>query len=296
VTGAAAPTPSAAAAPAPAPPPARRAARGALPGFGLSLGVTVSYLCLVVLIPLAGLFVKTAGLGAHEIAAAVLSPRALAAYRLSFGAALVAAAVNLVFGLVLAWVLARYQFPGKGLVDALIDLPFALPTAVAGIALTALYSENGWLGRFLEPHGFKVAFAPAGVVVAMIFVGLPFVVRTAQPVLMDLDIQMEEVAATLGASRLYTLRKVIVPAVFPSAMTGFALAFARAVGEYGSIVFISGNMPGKTEIVPLLIVTKLEQYDYAGATALALVMLLFSFALLFVINALQSRVHGRVQR
>jgi sulfate/thiosulfate transport system permease protein len=195
----------------------------------------------------------------------------------------------------LAWVLTRYEFPGRSLVDAAIDLPFALPTAVAGIALTTLYVEQGWLGRFLEPHGIKVAFAPAGVAVAMVFVGLPFVVRTVQPVLIDLDLHMEEVAATLGASRFYTLRKVIVPAVLPSALTGFALAFARAVGEYGSVVFISGNMPGKTEIAPLLIVTKLEQFDYAGATAIALVMLMASFVALFAINVLQARI-GRVGR
>ena len=264
--------------------------RGSLPGFGLSLGVTVLSLSLIVLIPLAGLVWKSASLSGAELAKAVLSPRALAAYRLSFGAAGLAAAVNVVFGLIVAWVLARYRFPGKELVDALVDLPFALPTAVAGIALTTIYSENGWLGRFLEPHGFKVAFAPAGVVVAMIFVGLPFVVRTVQPVLLDLDAHMEEAAATLGASRLHTLRTVILPAVMPAASTGFALAFARAIGEYGSVVFISGNMPMKTEIVPLLIITKLEQFDYAGATAIALVMLLASFALLFVINALQTRI------
>jgi sulfate transport system permease protein len=242
-----------------------------------------------VLIPLAALGWKSATLGGSAFVNAVASPRALAAYRLSFGAAGVAAAVNVVFGLVVAWVLARYQFPGRQLVDALVDLPFALPTAVAGIALTTIYAENGWLGRVLEPHGIKIAFARPGVVVAMIFVGLPFVVRTVQPVLLDLDVHMEEAAATLGASRLMTLRRVILPAVAPAASTGFALAFARAVGEYGSIVFISGNMPGKTEIVPLLIVTKLEQFDYAGATAIALVMLLASFALLFVINALQAR-------
>lgn len=270
--------------------PGMKTARGSLPGFGLSLGLTLTYLSLIVLIPLAGLVFKTATLGASEIAAAVLSPRALSAFRLSFGLALGAAAVNVVFGLILAWVLCRYRFVGRGLVDALIDLPFALPTAVAGIALTALYAENGWLGRFLEPHGIKVAFAPLGIGVAMIFVGLPFVVRTVQPVLFDLDVQAEEVAATLGASRIYTLRKVILPAVFPAATTGFALAFARAVGEYGSIVFISGNMPGKTEIMPLLIVTKLEQYDYAGATAIALVMLAVSFAVLLLINSLQPRV------
>jgi sulfate transport system permease protein len=265
-------------------------ARGSLPGFGLSLGITLSYLSLLVLIPLSGLVWKTASLGLPALAHAVLSPRALAAYRLSFGAALIAGGVNVVFGLVLAWVLTRYDFPGRQIVDAAIDLPFALPTAVAGIALTTLYVEQGWLGRFLEPHGIKVAFAPAGVAVAMVFVGLPFVVRTVQPVLLDLDLHMEEAAATLGASRLYTLRKVIVPAVLPAALTGFALAFARAVGEYGSVVFISGNMPGRTEIAPLLIVTKLEQFDYAGATAVALVMLLASFAMLFVINALQSLV------
>jgi sulfate/thiosulfate transport system permease protein len=264
--------------------------RGSLPGFGLSLGVTLASLSLIVLVPLAGLAWKSASLSGADFIKAVLSPRALAAYRLSFGAAFVAAAVNVVFGLVIAWVLARYRFPGRALVDAMVDLPFALPTAIAGIALTTLYAETGWLGRFLEPHGFKVAFAPAGIVVAMIFVGLPFVVRTVQPVLLDLDAHMEEAAATLGASRLHTLRTVILPAVLPAASTGFALAFARAVGEYGSVVFISGNMPLKTEIVPLLIVTKLEQFDYAGATAIALVMLLASFALLFVINALQSRV------
>jgi sulfate transport system permease protein len=268
----------------------RGRARGSLPGFGLSLGVTVASLSLIVLIPLAGLVFKSATLSGADFAKAVLSPRALAAYRLSFGGAAIAAAVNVVFGVVIAWVLARYRFPGRQLVDAMVDLPFALPTAVAGIALTTIYAENGWLGRFLEPHGLKIAFARPGVVVAMIFVGLPFVIRTVQPVLLDLDLHMEEAAATLGASRLTTLRTVIVPAVVPAASTGFALAFARAVGEYGSIVFISGNMPGKTEIVPLLIVTKLEQFDYAGATAIALVMLLASFVILFVINALQARI------
>jgi sulfate transport system permease protein len=264
--------------------------RGSLPGFGLSLGVTVVSLSLIVLIPLAGLAFKSASLSGADFAKAVLSPRALAAYKLSFGAAALAASANVVFGVVIAWVLARYRFPGRQIVDAMVDLPFALPTAVAGIALTTIYSENGWLGRFLEPRGLKVAFALPGVVIAMIFVGLPFVIRTVQPVLLDLDVHMEEAAATLGASRLTTLRTVILPAVLPAASTGFALAFARAVGEYGSIVFISGNMPGKTEIVPLLIVTKLEQFDYAGATAIALVMLLASFALLFVINGLQARI------
>jgi sulfate/thiosulfate transport system permease protein len=210
--------------------------------------------------------------------------------KLSFGGALLAALFNAVAGLLVTWVLVRYRFPGRRLFDALVDLPFALPTAVAGIALTTLYVEQGWIGRFLEPHGIKVAFARAGVVIAMVFVGVPFVVRTVQPVLLDLDLHMEEVAATLGASRLYTLRRVILPAVLPAALTGFALAFARAVGEYGSIVFISGNMPGKTEIAPLLIVTKLEQFDYQGATAIALVMLLASFVALFAINALQAKI------
>jgi sulfate transport system permease protein len=283
VTAAAVPATSQAAAP-------RRSSRGSLPGFGLSLGVTVTYLSLIVLIPLAGLVWKTAAMDAGALTRAVFSSRALAAYKLSFGAALLAGGINVVFGLILAWVLVRYDFPGRTLIDAAIDLPFALPTAVAGIALTTLYVEQGWIGQFLEPHGIKVAFAPAGVVIAMVFVGLPFVVRTVQPVLVDLDLHMEEVAATLGASRLYTLRRVILPAVTPAALTGFALAFARAVGEYGSIVFISGNMPGKTEIAPLLIITKLEQFDYAGATAIALVMLLASFVALFAINALQARI------
>jgi sulfate transport system permease protein len=267
--------------------------RGVLPGFRLSLGYTLTYLSLIVLIPLAGLAWRSAELGWAGFFEAVSSERALAAYKLTFGAAFVASAVNVVFGLVVAWVLARYEFWGKGFVDALVDLPFALPTAVAGISLTALYSENGWLGRFIEPLGLKVAFAPAGITVAMIFVGLPFVVRTVQPVLMDIDIQMEEAAATLGASRFQTVSRVILPAVIPPALTGLALAFARAVGEYGSIVFISGNMPMKTEIVPLLIVTKLEQYDYAGATALALVMLMASFVMLLFINGLQAWVRRR---
>jgi sulfate transport system permease protein len=270
-----------------------RRTAGILPGFRLSLGYTLTYLSLIVLIPLAGLAWKSAAVGWDTFFTTVTAPRALAAYRLTFTAAAVAAAINVVFGLVVAWVLSRYEFPGKGLVDALVDLPFALPTAVAGIALTALYSENGWLGRFLEPAGIKIAFAPAGVVVAMVFVGLPFVVRTVQPVLLDLDAQMEEVAATLGASRLQIITRIILPAVVPSALTGSALAFSRAVGEYGSIVFISGNMPMRTEIVPLLIVTKLEQFDYPGATAIALVMLLASFAMLLVINSLQAWARRR---
>src|SRR5450432_1063620 len=278
----------------PSPAPARRApSRGSLPGFGLSLGMTLTFLSLVVLIPLSGLVWKTASLDRTALVHAVLSPRALAAYRLSFGAALVAGLVNVVFGVLLAWVLTRYEFPGRALVDAAVDLPFALPTAVAGIALNTLYVEQGWLGRFLEPHGIKIAFAPAGIAVAMVFVGLPFVVRTVQPVLLDLDLHMEEVAATLGASRLQIITRIVLPAVVPSALTGSALAFSRAVGEYGSIVFISGNMPMRTEIVPLLIVTKLEQFDYPGATAIALVMLLASFAMLLIINSLQAWARRR---
>jgi sulfate transport system permease protein len=276
-----------------APSTAMKKSRGSLPGFGISFGVTVTYLALIVLIPLAALAWRTTSLSGRELVDAVLSPRALAAYRLSFGAAFVAASVNAVFGLLLAWILARYDFPGRGLVDAMVDLPFALPTAVAGIALTSLFAANGWLGQYLEPHGIKVAFAPAGIAVAMIFVGLPFVVRAVQPIIIDIDPHMEEVAATLGASRLETFRRVMLPSVLPALVTGFALAFARAVGEYGSIVFISGNMPMKTEIVPLLIVTKLEQYDYAGATAIALFMLVVSFALLLVINTLQGIMQRR---
>ena len=261
---------------------------GVLPGFGPTLGVTLTYLSLIVLIPLGCLVLKTAELTWADFWTTISGPRALAAYRISFGGALVAAVVNALFGFVVAWVLVRYKFTGKGLVDALVDLPLALPTAVAGIALTALYAENGWIGRHLEPHGIKVAFAPAGVAIAMVFVGLPFVVRTVQPVLLDLDVATEEASAILGATRLQTFSKVIFPTVMPSLLTGFALAFARAVGEFGSIVFISGNMPLRTEIVPLLIVTKLEQYDYPGATALAVVMLAGSFVLLMLINALQA--------
>src|SRR5215472_6264768 len=262
--------------------------RSVLPGFGLTLGFTLSYLALIVLIPLAGLFVSTARLGFGQFVAAVLSPRVLAAYRLSFGAALAGAAVNAVFGLIVAWVLVRYPFPGKRVIDALVDLPFALPTAVAGITLTALFSKNGWVGSVLEPLGVKVAYTPLGVVVALTFIGLPFVVRTLQPVLQDIDPELEEAAASLGAGRLQTFLRVLVPAFLPALLTGFALAFARGVGEYGSVVFIAGNMPMRTEIAPLLIVTKLEQYDYAGATAVAVVLLVVSFALLLAINALQK--------
>jgi sulfate transport system permease protein len=268
----------------------RRWRPGVLPGFGPTLAITVTYLSLLVLIPLAALVIKTAGLGWGQFWATISAPRALAAYKLSFGAALAAAAVNSAAGLLLAWILVRYRFFGKGLVDALIDLPLALPTAVAGIALTAIYAPNGILGKHLEPHGVKVAFSSLGVTVAMVFVGLPFAVRTVQPVLMDLDPQAEEAAAVLGASRLYTFRRIILRAIVPATLTGFALAFARAVGEYGSIVFISGNMPMQTEIVPLLIVTKLEQYQYSEATALAVVMLVGSFATLLIVNALQARL------
>ncbi|MEI6916470.1 MAG: sulfate ABC transporter permease subunit CysT [Armatimonadota bacterium] len=261
--------------------------RGVIPGFGLTMGYSLLYLSLIVLIPLSMIFVKTATLTWPRLWQTITDPQVLAAYRLSFGAAFVAACINGVFGMLVAWVLARYTFPGKRFVDGLVDLPFALPTAVAGIALTSIYAPNGWLGQWLEPHGIKVAFTPLGVVVALTFIGLPFVVRTVQPVLEDLDMEVEEAAASLGASRLQTFRKVIFPAIFPALVTGFALAFARAIGEYGSVVFISGNMPMKTEIAPLLIMTKLEQYDYAGATAIALVMLIASFILLLVINLMQ---------
>jgi sulfate transport system permease protein len=259
-----------------------------LPGFGLTLGFAILYLSLVVLIPLSALFFRTASLSLADFAAAVFSPRALAAYRLSFGASFFAAAANALFGLVLAWVLTRYRFPGRDLVDAFVDLPFALPTAVAGITLTTLLAKNGWLGRILEPLGIYAAYTPLGVTIALTFIGLPFVVRTVQPVLEDLESEAEEAAASLGAGRLETFRRVLFPALWPALVTGSALAFARSLGEYGSVVFISGNMPLRTEIVPLLIVTKLEQYDYAGATAIATVMLVSSFALLLAINALQA--------
>jgi sulfate transport system permease protein len=258
-----------------------------LPGFGLSLGYTLAYLSIIVLIPLAGLFMKTATLTWPEFWSTVTDDRVLAAYRLSLGTAMAAALVNAFFGLLVAWVLVRYDFPGKRVVDALIDLPFALPTAVAGITLTTLLSQNGWLGRPLESIGLKVAFTPLGIVVALVFIGLPFVVRTVQPVLAELDADREEAAACLGASRWQTIRHVVLPELFPAVITGFALAFARGTGEYGSVVFISGNMPMRTEITPLLIITKLEQYQYAQATAIATVLLLLSFALLLLINLLQ---------
>ena len=261
--------------------------RSVLPGFGLTMGFTLLYLSLIVLIPLSATFLKTAAMSWGQFWSTVTEPRALASYRLSFGASLIGAAINMVFGMLAAWVLVRYSFPGKRVVDAMVDLPFALPTAVAGITLTAVFARSGWIGSYLEPLGIKVAFTPLGVVVALTFIGLPFVVRTVQPVLQDLDAEIEEAAASLGASRWQTVTRVILPALLPALLTGFALAFARAVGEYGSVIFISGNMPMRTEITPLLIVTKLEQYDYAGATAIGVVMLVMSFALLFIINLLQ---------
>jgi sulfate/thiosulfate transport system permease protein len=261
--------------------------RTILPGFGLSLGYTVLYLSIIVLIPLSAIFFKTATLTWDVFVQTITDPLVMAAYRLTFGASLAAGLINAVFGFLVAWVLVRYEFPGKQVVDALVDLPFALPTAVAGIALTTIYSPNGWLGQFLEPLGIKVVFTPLGVIVALTFISLPFVVRTVQPVLQELELEVEEAAASLGANRLQTFSKIIFPAVFPSLLTGFTLAFARALGEYGSVVFISGNLPLKTQIVPLLIISKLEQYNYAEATAIAVVMLIASFALLLMINILQ---------
>jgi sulfate transport system permease protein len=261
--------------------------RTILPGFGLAMGFTLLYLSLIVLIPLSGTFLKSATLTWGQFWGTVVAPRVLASYRLSFGASLFAALINAVFGLLVVWVLVRYKFPGKRLVDALVDLPFALPTAVAGIALTAVYAHNGWIGRWLEPLGITVAFTPLGVVVALTFIGLPFVVRTVQPVLEDLDKEIEEAATSLGANRWQTITRVIFPTLWPAVLTGFTLAFARAVGEYGSVIFIAGNMPMISEITPLLIVTKLEQYDYAGATAIAVAMLVVSFVLLLLVNLLQ---------
>lgn len=258
-----------------------------LPGFNLAFGFTLLYLSLIVLIPLSAAFIQTTALTWPEFWKVVTTPRVMASYRLTFGASFAAALVNAVFGLLIAWVLVRYRFPGRKLVDALVDLPFALPTAVAGIALTALYAGNGWIGQYLEPLGIKIAFTPLGIFVALTFIGLPFVVRTVQPVLEDLESELEEAAATLGATRLQTFSRVIFPTLFPALMTGFALAFSRAIGEYGSVIFIAGNMPMISEITPLLIITKLEQYDVAGATALAVVMLVISFVMLLIINLLQ---------
>lgn len=259
-----------------------------LPGFGLTLGYTLFYLCLIVLIPLSALVFKTATMSWADFTAAVTAPRVVASYRVTFGSALLAASVNAFFGVLVAWVLVRYRFPGKRLVDALVDLPFALPTAVAGITLASVYAPNGWIGQWLEPRGIKVAYTPLGILVAMIFIGLPFVVRTVQPVLEELETELEEAAACLGANRWQTFCRVLFPVMLPSLLTGFALSFARAVGEYGSIIFIAGNMPMVSEVTPLLIITKLEQYDYAGATAIASVMLMASFVLLFAVNLLQK--------
>jgi len=272
--------------------------RRVLPGFRLSVGFTIFYLALIVLIPLSALFLKTFTLTWGGFVEAVTSPRVMASYRLSFGASLIGAFLNVIFGGTVAWVLVRYRFPGKRIIDALVDLPFALPTAVAGIALTTLYSQNGWLGKLLAPLGIKVAFTPLGVLVALTFIGLPFVVRTVQPVLEEAERELEEAAASLGASRWQTFTRVILPTILPALLTGFALAFARASGEYGSVVFIAGNMPMVSEITPLFIVTKLEQYDYAGATAIAMVMLVVSFVLLLTINLLQAwtRKRGRAER
>jgi len=273
--------------------PQTRAPGRVIPGFGLSLGFTIFYLALIVLIPLSAVFLKTFTMSWDAFWAAVTSERVIASYKLSFGASLIAAAFNVVFGGIVAWVLVRYRFPGKRFVDALVDLPFALPTAVAGITLTALYSANGWIGQYLDKLGIKVAFTPLGVVVALTFIGLPFVVRTVQPVLEEAERELEEAAASLGASPLQTFIRVVLPSIVPALLTGFALAFARATGEYGSVIFIAGNLPMVSEITPLFIITKLEQYDYAGATAIAVVMLIFSFILLLTINLLQAWTRKR---
>ena len=265
----------------------RRRSKQVLPGFGLTLGYTLLYLSIIVLIPLVALLTKTFSLTWVQFWEAVAAPRVLAAYKLTFGASLLAACVNLVFGQLIAWVLVRYQFPGKKIADALVDLPFALPTAVAGISLTALLAGNGWVGRYLEPLGIELAFRPGGVVVALIFIGLPFVVRTVQPVLEDAEKELEEAATSLGASRWQIFTKVILPSITPALLTGFAMAFARAIGEYGSVIFIAGNVPMVSEITPLIIIGKLEQYDFAGATAVAVVMLVIAFVMLLVINLLQ---------
>jgi sulfate transport system permease protein len=261
--------------------------RSILPGFGLAMGFTLLYLSLIVLIPIAALLLRTTTLSWEQFWTTITAPRVMASYRLSFGASLVAALINALFGLLVTWVLVRYSFPGKRIVDALVDLPFALPTAVAGISLTSIFAKTGWIGQYLDPLGIQVAFTPLGVIVALTFIGLPFVVRTVQPVLEDLDAEIEEAAASLGASRWQTFTRVILPVLAPALLTGFALAFARALGEYGSVVFISGNLPMRTEITPLLIITKLEQYDYAGATAVAVVMLVVSFVLMLLINLVQ---------
>ncbi|PDT52867.1 MULTISPECIES: sulfate ABC transporter permease subunit CysT [Sinorhizobium] len=259
-----------------------------IPGFGLALGVTLAWLTLIVLIPLSGLIWRSTGLGWSNFIALVLDERTVNALTISFGTAFIAAVVNLFFGVILAWVLVRYRFPGKRVIDAMVDLPFALPTAVAGIALTALYAPNGWIGSLLEPLGIKIAFTPAGIVVALVFVGLPFVVRTVQPVMEEIDKEVEEAAATLGASRFQTISRVLLPGLLPAGLTGFALAFARGVGEYGSVIFIAGNLPYVSEIAPLLIIIRLEEFNYPAATAIATVMLFLSFIMLLVINSIQA--------
>ena len=277
-------------------PRSRRKNRSVIPGFGLTMGFSLVWLSLVVLLPLSALFIRAAGMGISDFLSVGFSPRAVAAYEVSFGTAIGAALFNAVFGLLTAWVLVRYDFPGKRLVNALVDLPFALPTAVAGIALTAIYAPNGWMGQLLEPLGFKVAYTPLGITVALVFVSLPFVVRSVEPVLDDLSAEVEEAALSLGARPWQVFLRVILPAILPALLTGFALAFARSVGEYGSVIFIAGNMPFKSEIAPLLIVTQLEQYDYAAATAIATVMLLFSFVLLLAINLIQAWSRRRMAR
>jgi sulfate transport system permease protein len=280
----------------PRPRPRRRSRKSIIPGFGLTMGFTLAWLSLIVLLPLAALFIKAAGLGFGEFLTVGFSERAMAAYRISVGTALAAAVLNAVFGLLSAWVFVRYEFPGKRALNALVDLPFALPTAVAGIALTALYAPNGWIGQFLEPLGIKVAYTPTGITIALIFIGLPFIVRSVEPVLTDLRQDVEEAALSLGARPLQVFRRVILPAILPALLTGFALALARGIGEYGSVIFIAGNMPYKSEIAPLLIVTQLEQYEYAAATAIATVLLLAAFAMLLLINGIQAWTRRKVER
>lgn len=267
-----------------------------LPGFGLSLGFTLAYVSFIVLIPLAAVFIKSFGIGWDGLWEILTSERILKSLQLSFSSALVAAFINVVFGLLLAWCLVRYNFPGKRLVDALVDLPFALPTAVAGIALTSLYAPTGWIGQYLEPLGIQVAYTPIGITLALVFIGIPFIVRTVQPVLSDIETELEEAASALGANRWQTITKIILPILLPALFTGFALAFARGVGEYGSVIFIAGNQPFKTEIAPLMIISRLEEYDYAGATTIAAVMLVLSFIILFVINLLQEWANRRTGR
>ncbi|MDO7245645.1 sulfate ABC transporter permease subunit CysT [Acinetobacter pittii] len=267
-----------------------------LPGFGLSLGFTLAYVSFIVLIPLAAVFIKSFGIGWDGLWEILTSERILKSLQLSFSSALIAASINVVFGLLLAWCLVRYNFPGKRLVDALVDLPFALPTAVAGIALTSLYAPTGWLGQYLEPLGIQIAYTPIGITLALVFIGIPFIVRTVQPVLSDIETELEEAASALGANRWQTITKIILPILLPALFTGFALAFARGVGEYGSVIFIAGNQPFKTEIAPLMIISRLEEYDYAGATTIAAVMLILSFIILFVINLLQAWANRRTGR